>query len=159
MTRTALGAVTLCAGILLGACTQGGGLVGPEALAGQAWTLETVEGQAVAQASHDAMTIGADGELHGRYGCATITGRAVFDSDRVTFQNLNLSAPDCSGALPAQATRLMTALGASDRWSLQDRYLLLFREGSTVPSRLQRQQPMDTLLADQPGPAAASQTQ
>jgi heat shock protein HslJ len=149
----------VCAGLGLGACGQAGGLVGPEAVARQPWVLQTIDGSAVAAANRSALTIGPDGDVRGRYGCAAIAGRAVFDIDRVSFQDLQLTAPDCPAETRARAEQLVNALSASDRWSLQDRYLLLFRQGSIVPSRLERQPSADTLLADQLDPSAVTQTQ
>jgi heat shock protein HslJ len=157
--RRVLSALVLCAGLGVGACAQDSDLVGPKAVASQPWTLQTIDGSKVADVDRAALTIGPDGNVYGRYGCATIAGRAVFDSERVKFHNLDLAAPDCPERTRAQAQQLVNVLSASDRWSLQDRYLLLFREGSIVPSRLQRQSPASTLLADQLDPSVAAPTQ
>lgn len=161
MIRAALGMLALGASLGLSACTGSSDLVGREALIQRSWVVQTIDGRAAAASSADIVTIDADGQVHGRSGCASISGRAVFDGNRIDFQDLGMSAPDCSREMMTQSARLLDALKSSDRWSLQDRYLLLFREGSVVPSRLLQlpQAPKDTLLADQPARGATTPTQ
>lgn len=161
MTRGFFGALGLCAAIGLAACTQVDSGAGQDALVSQPWVLETIEGRAITAASHNTVTIETDGNVHGRAGCASFSGRAAFDGNRVVFQNLDLAPSDCVDDTLMAATQFLDTLRSSDRWSLQDRYLLLFREGSIVPTRLLRQPaaPPDTLLADQPAQSAAAQAQ
>lgn len=156
-----LGALGFCAGIGLAACTQVDSGAGQDALASQPWILETIDGRVIAAASRNTVTIETDGNVHGRASCVSFSGRAAFDGNRVAFQNLDLAPSDCFDDTLMAATQFLNTLRSSDRWSLQDRYLLLFREGSIVPSRLLRQPaaPADTLLADQPAQSAVAQTQ
>jgi len=150
VTRMALAVLGLCAGIGLAACAQVESGVGRDALVNQPWFLETIDGKVVASANHNIVTIEPDGDVHGRSGCASFSGRAAFDGNRVTFQNLDLAPSGCIEETLMAAAQFLDALKSSDRWSLQDQYLLLFREGSIVPSRLLRQRvaPSDRLLAN-----------
>jgi heat shock protein HslJ len=140
MTKSVLATVLLCGSLALGACgsTAIHTNAGRDGLVNTTWWVETIEGQEIAASAGSKLTIDEDGRIVASDGCAKFAGQAALNGNRLAVSKLGVVESDCASSAPVQEAQLIDTLERVDRWAVQESYLLLYSEGSTVPTRLAR---------------------
>jgi heat shock protein HslJ len=138
--KSSIGAIALCSGFALGGCgnTSIDTVAGQDGLSNTAWQIETIEGEAVGPNSGSRVTIDDNGYVVASAGCTTFTGKATTSGNRLAVTRIDVVGTACAGSIPLQEAAMIDTLERVDRWAVQESYLLLYSEGSTVPTRLAR---------------------
>jgi len=139
-TKTLLGVSLLCGGLALSGCssTSIDTASGRDGLANTTWWVQTIEGKATAPAAGSRVTIDENGNLVASAGCTKLTGKAALSGNRMALTKIDVADEVCAGSAPLQEAQLIDTLERVDRWAVQESYLLLYSEGSTIPTRLAR---------------------
>jgi len=138
-TKSFLGVFLLCGGLALGGCsTSIDTPAGGNGLANTTWWVQTIEGEAIAPAAGSRVTIDENGYLVASAGCAKFTGKAALNGNRLAVTKIGVAEEACADSAPLQEAQLIDTLERVDRWAVQESYLLLYSEGSTIPTRLAR---------------------
>lgn len=138
-TKTLLGVSLLCGGLALSGCsTSIDTPASSNGLANTTWWVQTIEGEATAPAAGSRVTIDANGNLVASAGCTKFTGKAALSGNHMALTNIGVADEACAGSAPVQEAQLIDTLERVDRWAVQESYLLLYSEGSTIPTRLAR---------------------
>lgn len=138
--KSFLGVALLCGGLALGGCgsTSIDTAAGHDGLANTTWWVQTIEGEAIAPDVGSRVTIDENGYLVASSGCSKFTGKASTNGNRLAVTKLGVAGEPCAGGVPLQEAQLIDTLERVDRWAVQESYLLLYSEGSTIPTRLAR---------------------
>jgi heat shock protein HslJ len=130
----------LAGGLTLGGCgsTSIDTTAGREGLVNTVWWVETIEGQAIAPNAGSQVTIDENGYIVASDGCAKFTGKAAVNGNRFDVTKIGVTDGACANSVPLQEAKLIDTLERVDRWAVQESYLLLYSEGSTIPTRLAR---------------------
>jgi len=130
----------LCGGFALGGCssTSIDTTAGRDGLVNTTWWVQTIEGEAIAPDSGSQVTIDEDGYIVASEGCTKFTGKAALNGNRLDVTKIGLVNGTCAESAPLQEAKLIDTLERVDRWAVQESYLLLYSEGSTIPTRLAR---------------------
>lgn len=138
-TKYLLGVFLLCGGLAVSGCsTSIDNPAGRDGLANTTWWVQTIEGEAIASAAGSRVTIDENGYLVASTGCAKFTGKAALSGNRMALTNIGVADEACANSAPVQEAQLIDTLERVDRWAVQESYLLLYSEGSTIPTRLAR---------------------
>jgi heat shock protein HslJ len=139
-TKSIFAIALLCGGLALGGCgsTSIDTTAGRDGLVNTTWWVQTIEGEAIAPDSGSQVTIDEDGYIVASEGCAKFTGKAAVNGNRFDVTKIGLVDGACANAAPLQEAKLIDTLERVDRWAVQESYLLLYSEGSTIPTRLAR---------------------
>jgi len=139
-TKPILAFALLCGGLALGGCgsTSIGTTAGRDSLVNTTWWVQTIEGEAIAPDSGSQVTIDEDGYIVASEGCTKFTGKAALNGNRLDVTKIGLVNGTCAESAPLQEAKLIDTLERVDRWAVQESYLLLYSEGSTIPTRLAR---------------------
>ena len=106
------------------------------ALRGTSWRAETIMGRPVIDNSASTTTFEADGRVHGRGGCTRYFGSSTIEGERLSFGALGSTQMACAEALMDQEARFFQALQGAERWSVDERGLLLvYSTAAEEPSR------------------------
>jgi heat shock protein HslJ len=135
-----LGLALLCGGVALGGCgsTSVDTASDRDGLANTTWWVETIEGEAIASTAASRVTIDENGYIVASAGCAKFTGKTSMNGNRLAVTRIGLVDEACANSDPLQEVQLIDTLERVDRWAVQESYLLLYSEGSTIPTRLAR---------------------
>jgi len=138
--KSLLGAFLLCGGLALSGCssTSIGTTAGRDGLVNTTWWVQTIEGEAIAPEAGSRVTIDENGYLVASAGCTKFTGKAALSGNRMDLTKIGVADEACAGSAPLQEAQLIDTLERVDRWAVQESYLLLYSEGSTIPTRLAR---------------------
>ena len=138
--KTFLAIALLCGSLALGGCgsTSIDAASGRDGLANTTWWVETIEGEAIASAAASQVTIDENGYIVASAGCAKFTGKTLVNGNRLAVTKVGLVDEACANSDPLQEAQLIDTLERVDRWAVQESYLLLYSEGSTIPTRLAR---------------------
>jgi heat shock protein HslJ len=105
-------------------------------LTGTTWRAATIVGRPVIDSSASTITFEADGRVHGGGGCNRYFGAATIAGEQVSFGPIGSTRMACAPALMDQEARFFRALESAQRWSLDERGLLLIHSaGADEPSR------------------------
>ena len=139
-TRTTLGILLLCSSAVLSGCssTSVDTASGSDGLANTTWWVETIEGEAIASTAASRVTIDENGYIVASAGCAKFTGKTAMNGNRLAVTKIGLVDETCADSDSLQEAQLIDTLERVDRWAVQESYLLLYSEGSTIPTRLAR---------------------
>jgi heat shock protein HslJ len=141
MSRKSLLAIALlCGSLALGGCgsTSIDKASAHDGLANTTWWVETIEGEAIAPDAASRVTIDENGYIVASAGCAKFTGKTAMNGNRLAVTKIGLVDETCASSAPLQEAQLIDTLERVDRWAVQESYLLLYSEGSTIPTRLAR---------------------
>jgi heat shock protein HslJ len=138
MARTPrLGAGAIALGILI----AGAGCMSAEdpatpRLPGTSWRAETIMGRPVVETAVSTILFEEDDRVHGQAGCNRYFGSSTLDGEQISFGPLGATKMACAEALMDQEARLFHALESAERWTIDDRGLLLiYSAGAQEPSR------------------------
>jgi heat shock protein HslJ len=90
----------------------------PADLAGTAWTLVTIGGAPVDEASGPHLTFGADGNMTGSTGCNSMSGSYATDGAALTFGPMSTTRMACEESLMTQETAVLEALAGVSGWEI-----------------------------------------
>ena len=139
-TKSVLAIALLCGSLALGGCSSPSidTASGHDGLANTTWWVETIEGEAIAAEAASRVTIDENGYIVASAGCARFTGKTAMNGNRLAVTKIGLVEETCANSDPLQEAQLIDTLERVDRWAVQESYLLLYSEGSTIPTRLAR---------------------
>jgi heat shock protein HslJ/uncharacterized lipoprotein YbaY len=106
-------------------------------LVGAEWVVEDIGGGGIIDNSRVTVTFGPAGELYGRAGCNTFTGRHALTGEGLTASRVATTAKACAPSLMAQEARVLELLRGVQRFSFApDGALLLHAaDGRTLRAR------------------------
>jgi heat shock protein HslJ len=108
-------------------------------LAGTAWVLEDLAGAGVVERGRATLEFDDAGRASGRGSCNRFSGPFTLSDDRISFGPLMSTKMACvEDALTAQEMKYLEALGAAERYAVEDSTLLIYRAGDGVPLRFSR---------------------
>jgi heat shock protein HslJ len=110
----------------------------PFSLVGTAWSLEDLAGQAMNQSAHATLTFPDTDKVAGSGSCNRFFGPAKITGDHIALGPLASSRMACPEPVMAQETAYLLALQASERFSWEDPYLIIYFKGSEKPLRFSR---------------------
>lgn len=139
-TKPFLAIALLCSSLALSACgsTSIDTTAGRDGLVNTTWWVQTIEGEAIAPDAGSKVTIDENGYLIASEGCAKFSGKAAVNGNRFDVTKIGVVDGACASEAPLQEAKLIDTLERIDRWAVQESYLLLYSEGSTIPTRLAR---------------------
>jgi heat shock protein HslJ len=93
-------------------------------------------GRPVIDSSASTITFEADGRVSGRGGCNRYFGTSTTAGELLSVGALGSTKMACAPALMDQETRFFQALGSAERWTIDQRGMLLIHSaGADAPSR------------------------
>lgn len=96
------------------------------------WHIEDIVGRPILEHAPARLRVEQDGRVSGRTGCNLFTGTVEIDGQTIRFENIATTRSVCPPAMMDQEQRLLQALGAARRFSVdQDGRLHL--EGEYEP--------------------------
>jgi heat shock protein HslJ len=108
-------------------------------LAGTAWVLEDLAGAGVVERDRATLEFDDAGRASGNGSCNRFSGPVTLSGDRISFGPLMSTKMACvEDALTAQEMKYLEALGAAERYAVEDSTLLIYRAGDGVPLRFSR---------------------
>ena len=87
-------------------------------LAGTSWTLVSIGGTPVVEASGPHITFGANGDANGSTGCNSFSGSYATDGAALTFGPMATTRMACGEDLMAQEAQALEALAAVSGWEI-----------------------------------------
>jgi heat shock protein HslJ len=101
-------------------------------LAGTSWTLVSIGGSPVVEASGPHIAFGVDGNASGSTGCNSFSGTYAVDGAAVTFGQLATTRMACQEDLMAQETAVLEALAGITGWEIDADGLLHLTGGTEL---------------------------
>ena len=101
-------------------------------LAGTSWTLVSIGGTPVVEASGPHLTFGAGGNASGSTGCNSMSGTYATDGAALTFGPLATTRMACEENLMAQETAVLQALEGVSGWEIDADGLLHLTGGTEL---------------------------
>ena len=131
--RPVLAAAAMALGILM---TVAGCQAADQRLTGTTWRAETIMGRPVVDSSASTISFEADNRVQGRGGCNRYFGTSTITGEQVSFGAMGSTKMACAPALMDQEMRFFQALQSAERWTIDQRGLLLiYSSGAKEPSR------------------------
>lgn len=120
----ALIAATVIAGLMLGACGDGG-----NRLKGTSWELATVDGQAALPQTNAWLQFDEGGVLSGSTGCNSLGGTWESSDSELSFRDVRTTLIGCPGPVGDQEAAFTAALAATSSYAIEGATLTLKDSG------------------------------